>query len=32
MEDDMARVGRMDEIMWGVARQTSLDPGDEMGL
>ena len=32
MEDDMARVGRMDEIMWGVARQASLDPGDDMGL
>ena len=31
-EDDTVRVGRMNRIMGGVARQASLDPGDEMGL
>ena len=32
MEDDAARVGRMNQIMQGVARQAVLDPGDDMGL
>lgn len=32
MEDHAARVGRMNQIMQGVARQASLDPGDDMEL
>ncbi len=31
MEDD-ARVSRMNAVMQGVARQASLDPGDDLGL
>ena len=31
-EEDAPRVGRMNEIMQGVARQASLDPGDDLGL
>ncbi|MBB6305042.1 conjugal transfer protein TraG [Rhizobium leucaenae] len=32
MEDDAARIGRMNRLMQGVARQVSLDPGDGMDL
>ena len=32
MEDDAIRASRMNRIMQGVARQVSLDPGDDMGL
>ena len=32
MEDDAIRASRMNRVMQGVARQVSLDPGDEMGL
>lgn len=32
LEEDAPRVGRMNEIMQGVARQASLDPGDDLGL
>ncbi|MEO6780447.1 MAG: IncP-type conjugal transfer protein TraG, partial [Bradyrhizobium sp.] len=32
MEDDAARVGRMSQIVQGVARQALLDPGDGMGI
>ena len=32
MEDDAVRASRLNRIMQGVARQVSLDPGDDMGL
>jgi len=32
LEEDAPRVRRMNEIMQGVARQASLDPGDDLGL
>jgi len=32
MEDDTIRASRMNRVMQGVARQVSLDPGDDMGL
>jgi type IV secretion system protein VirD4 len=32
MEDDAVRASRMNRVMQGVARQVSLDPGDDMGL
>ena len=32
MEDDAVRATRMNRVMQGVARQVSLDPGDDMGL
>ena len=32
LEEDAPRVGRMNEIMQGVARRASLDPGDDLGL
>jgi type IV secretion system protein VirD4 len=32
LEEDAPRAGRMNEIMQGVARQASLDPGDDLGL
>jgi type IV secretion system protein VirD4 len=32
IQDDAARVSRMQDIMQGVARQVSLDPGDDMDL
>lgn len=32
MEDDAARVGRMNRLMQGVARQVSLDPADDMEM
>jgi type IV secretion system protein VirD4 len=31
-EDDAARNSRMNRLMQGIARQISLDPGDEMDL
>jgi type IV secretion system protein VirD4 len=31
-QDDVARASRMRDVMQGVARQVSLDPGDDMGL
>jgi type IV secretion system protein VirD4 len=31
-DDDSARVGRMNQVMQGVARQVSLDPNDGMSL
>ncbi|OIQ78576.1 hypothetical protein GALL_397090 [mine drainage metagenome] len=31
-QDDAARLGRVNEIMRGTARQVSLDPADDMGL
>jgi type IV secretion system protein VirD4 len=32
LDDDAVRIGRMNRIMQGVARQASLDPGDDLGL
>jgi type IV secretion system protein VirD4 len=32
LDDDPVRIGRMNRIMQGVARQASLDPGDDLGL
>jgi type IV secretion system protein VirD4 len=32
MEDDAIRASRMNRVMQGVARQVSLDPGDDVGL
>jgi type IV secretion system protein VirD4 len=32
MEEDAPRIGRMSDLMQGVARQASLDPGDDLGL
>jgi type IV secretion system protein VirD4 len=32
LEEEAPRVGRMNELMQGVARQASLDPGDDLGL
>jgi type IV secretion system protein VirD4 len=32
LEENAPRVGRMNEIMQGVARQASLDPRDDPGL
>lgn len=32
MEDDAIRASRLNRVMQGVARQVSLDPGDDMGL
>jgi type IV secretion system protein VirD4 len=32
LDEDVPRVGRMSEIMQGVSRQASLDPGDDLGL
>ncbi len=31
-EEDAPRVGRMNDLMQGLARQASLDPGDDLGL
>ncbi|MCP3418633.1 conjugal transfer protein TraG [Bradyrhizobium brasilense] len=31
-EEDAPRIGRLNDMMQGVARQTSLDPGDDLGL
>ena len=32
LEEDAPRVGRMNDLMQGLARQVSLDPGDDLGL
>ena len=32
VEEDAPRVGRMNDLMQGLARQASLDPGDDLGL
>ncbi|MBR0945515.1 conjugal transfer protein TraG [Bradyrhizobium liaoningense] len=32
IEEDAPRIGRMNDLMQGVARQASLDPGDDLGL
>jgi type IV secretion system protein VirD4 len=32
LEEDAPRVGRMNDVMQGLARQASLDPGDDLGL
>jgi type IV secretion system protein VirD4 len=31
-EEDAPRIGRMNDLMQGIARQASLDPGDDLGL
>jgi len=32
LEEDAPRVGRMNDLMQGLARQASLDPADDLGL
>ena len=32
VEEDAPRIGRMNDLMQGLARQASLDPGDDLGL
>ncbi|MGY3404763.1 hypothetical protein ACVWZV_000876 [Bradyrhizobium sp. GM5.1] len=32
LDEDVPRIRRMNDMMQGVARQASLDPGDELGL
>jgi len=32
LEEDAPRIGRMNDLMQGIARQASLDPGDDLGL
>ena len=32
LEEDAPRIGRMNGLMQGIARQASLDPGDDLGL
>jgi type IV secretion system protein VirD4 len=32
LEEDAPRIGRMNDLMQGVARQASLDPSDDLGL
>ena len=32
LEEDAPRVGRINDLMQGLARQASLDPGDDLGL
>jgi type IV secretion system protein VirD4 len=32
LEEDAPRIGRMNDLMQGLARQASLDPGDDLGL
>jgi type IV secretion system protein VirD4 len=32
LEEDAPRVGRMNDLMQGLARKASLDPGDDLGL
>jgi type IV secretion system protein VirD4 len=32
LEEDAPRVGRMNDLMQGLARQASLDPSDDLGL
>ncbi|WP_245473734.1 hypothetical protein [Bradyrhizobium zhanjiangense] len=31
-DEDAPRMRRMNDVMQGVARQASLDPGDDLGL
>lgn len=32
LEEDAPRIGRMNDLMRGLAQQASLDPGDDLGL
>jgi type IV secretion system protein VirD4 len=32
VEEDAPRIGRMNDLMQGLARQASLDPGDDLGI
>ena len=32
LEEDAPRIGRMNDLMQGIARQASLVPGDDLGL
>ncbi|VTZ24529.1 hypothetical protein MPC1_17220002 [Methylocella tundrae] len=32
MEEDAPRIGRMNDLMQGLAQQASLDPGDDLGM
>jgi len=32
LEEDAPRIGRMNDLMQGLAQQASLDPGDDLGL
>jgi type IV secretion system protein VirD4 len=32
LEEDAPRIGRVNDLMQGLARQASLDPGDDLGL
>ncbi|OYU63948.1 MAG: conjugal transfer protein TraG [Bradyrhizobium sp. PARBB1] len=32
MEEEAPRIGRMNDLMQGIARQASLDPGDDLGM
>jgi len=32
MEEDAPRIGRMNDLVQGLARQASLDPGDDLGM
>ena len=32
LDEDVPRIRRMNDMMQGVARQASLDPGDDLGL
>ncbi|MBB4383326.1 conjugal transfer protein TraG [Bradyrhizobium sp. SBR1B] len=32
LEEDAPRIGRLNDMMQGVARQAALDPGDDLGL
>ncbi|MFG1404145.1 conjugal transfer protein TraG [Xanthobacter sediminis] len=32
MEEEVPRIGRMNDLMQGLARQASLDPGDDLGM
>ena len=32
MEEEAPRIGRMNDLMQGLARQASLDPGDDLGM
>jgi type IV secretion system protein VirD4 len=32
MEEEVPRIGRMNDLMQGLAQQASLDPGDDLGM
>jgi type IV secretion system protein VirD4 len=32
LEEDAPRIGRMNDLLQGIARQASLDPGDDLGM